>query len=89
MDRGDATSDGVSRRGGAYAPSQRLLTVRTIRPMTVELKATIRQRPPDHRGGYQLETAELAAEADTYELAKRQLEEQVPEGWQMLSIGRY
>lgn len=57
--------------------------------MTVELKATIRQRPPDHKGYSGLETAELSAEADTYELAKQLLEEQVPEGWQMLSIGRY
>lgn len=57
--------------------------------MTVELKATIRQTPPDHRGGYELETAELAATADTYDQAKAILEEQVPAGWQMISIGRY
>lgn len=53
------------------------------------VKATIRQRPPDHRGGYELETAEISAEADSYDQAKQLLEEQVPEGWQMISIGRY
>lgn len=57
--------------------------------MTVELKATIRQRPPDHRGGYELETAELSAEGHSYDQAKQLLEEQIPEGWQMVSIGRY
>lgn len=57
--------------------------------MTVELKATIRQRPPDHRGGYELDTAEISAAGNTYDQAKQLLEEQVPEGWQMLSISRY
>ncbi|MFD4328559.1 hypothetical protein ACFWQC_28280 [Nocardioides sp. NPDC058538] len=57
--------------------------------MTVELKATIRQRPPDHKGGYELETAELSATADTYDQARELLEDQVPAGWQMLSIARY
>lgn len=61
----------------------------TIHPMTVELKATIRQRPPDHRGGYEMETAEISAEGHSYEHAKQLLEEQVPEDWQMLRIGRY
>lgn len=57
--------------------------------MTVEVKATIQQKPPDHRGGYELETAELVATADTYDQAKTLLEEQVPDGWRMISIGRY
>lgn len=61
----------------------------TIGPMTVELKATIRQRPPDHRGGYELETAKISAEGNSYEQAKQLLEDEVPDGWQMLSIGRY
>lgn len=55
----------------------------------VLVKATIRQRPPDHRGGYVLETADISMEADTYEEAKQLLEDQVPEGWQMISIGTY
>lgn len=55
----------------------------------VELKATIRQRPADHRSGYELETAEISAEAGSYDQAKQLLEDQVPEGWQMISIGRY
>lgn len=54
----------------------------------VVLRATIRQRPPDHRGSYELETAEISAHADTYDQAKQLLEEQVPDNWQMLSIGR-
>lgn len=56
--------------------------------MTVTLRTTIRQRPPDHRGSYDLETAEISAEGDTYELALDQLRAQVPEDWQMLVIGR-
>lgn len=56
--------------------------------MTVVLSATIRQRPPDHRGGYEPDTVEISAEGDTYEQAKQRLEEQVPDGWQMLGIGR-
>ncbi|MGH3998272.1 MAG: hypothetical protein ACRDTJ_12510 [Pseudonocardiaceae bacterium] len=54
----------------------------------VVLRTTIRQRPPDHRGGYELDTAELSAEGDTYEQAKQLLEDKVPDGWQMLGIGR-
>lgn len=57
--------------------------------MTVELKATIGQKPPDHKGGYKLDTAEISAEGDDYAAAKELLEEQVPAGWRMLSIGRY
>ena len=57
--------------------------------MTVELKATIRQRPPDHKGYAGLETAELSAVGDNYAEAKQLLEDQVPDGWQMISIGRY
>lgn len=57
--------------------------------MTVELKATIRQTPPDHKGGHQLDTAEISAEGDDYGAAKQLLEDQVPDGWQMISIGRY
>ncbi|MEU0316954.1 hypothetical protein [Nocardioides sp. NPDC006273] len=56
--------------------------------MTVTLRTTIRQRPPDHRGGYELDTAEITAEGQTYDQAKQFLEEQVPDGWQMLGISR-
>ena len=55
----------------------------------VLVKATIRQRPPDHKGYSGLPTAELSADADTYEQAKAILEDQVPEGWQMISIARW
>ena len=56
--------------------------------MTVTLRTTIRQRPPDHRGGYELDTAEISAEADTYDQALEQLRAQVPDDWQMLGISR-
>ncbi|MFE6508098.1 hypothetical protein ACFVBP_10545 [Nocardioides sp. NPDC057764] len=56
----------------------------------VVLHSKIREIPPDHRGGYDLEVREIQAEGDTYELAKAKLESLVPEkGWQMLWIGRY
>lgn len=50
------------------------------------LTATIRQNPPDHRGGYELETRTLTAEADTYDNAYAQLVGQVPDGWSMLFV---
>lgn len=54
------------------------------------LHSKIREIPPDHKGGYDLEVREIQAEGDTYELAKAKLESLVPEkGWQMLWIGRY
>lgn len=56
--------------------------------MTVVLRTKIRQRPPDHRGGYELDTAEISAEGDTYDQALEKLRAQVPDDWQMLGIGR-
>jgi hypothetical protein len=52
----------------------------------VILATTIRQNPPDHRGGYDLESKNLTAEADTYEQAYADLAQQVPEGWSMLFV---
>jgi hypothetical protein len=46
----------------------------------VILTTTIRQDPPDHRGGYELESKVLEVEADTT------LVDQVPGGWSMLFV---
>jgi hypothetical protein len=46
---------------------------------------TIRQDPPDHRGGYELETKVLEVEADTSDQAYAALVDQVPGDWSMLA----
>lgn len=50
------------------------------------LTATIRQNPPDHRGGYTLESRPLEVEADTYDQAYAALVDQVPDGWALLFV---
>ena len=52
----------------------------------MNLTATIRQNPPDHRGGYTLEARPLEANADTYDQAYANLVDQVPDGWSMLFV---
>jgi hypothetical protein len=52
----------------------------------VILTATIRQNPPDDRGGYTLESRPLEVEADTYDQAYAALVDQVPAGWSMLFV---
>lgn len=58
--------------------------------LVVVLNSKIRQIPPDHTGKHNddLEVGEISAEGDTYEEAIELLRAQVPEGWQMLGIGR-
>lgn len=50
------------------------------------LSTTIRQNPPDHRGGYELPTEDLTVSADTYDQAYALLKEKTPEGWSMLFV---
>jgi hypothetical protein len=52
----------------------------------VILTSTIRQNPPDHRGGYELPTDTLVAEADTYDEAYAQLQTRTPDSWSMLFV---
>jgi hypothetical protein len=52
----------------------------------VILETTIRQDPPDHRGGYELESRPLEVEADTYDQTYAELVDQVPVGWSMLFV---
>jgi hypothetical protein len=52
----------------------------------VRLTTTIRQDPPDHRGGHALESRPLEVEADTYDQAYAALVDLVPEGWSMLFV---
>jgi hypothetical protein len=52
----------------------------------VILTTTIRQDPPDHRGGYELESKVPEVEADTYDQAYTALEDQVADGWSMLFV---
>lgn len=47
---------------------------------------TIQERPPDHRGGYELATSELDIEADDYDAAVGQAHDQLPAGWRILSF---
>lgn len=56
---------------------------------SVVLHSTIRQIPPDSQGGHELETAEISAEAETYEAAFEALRAQVPDGWQLLGVSRW
>lgn len=55
----------------------------------MKLYGTVRQQPPDHRGGHDLETADIEADAPTYELALADLRSRVPEGWQLIGISRW
>ena len=50
------------------------------------LTTTIRQNPPDHRGGYTLESRQLKVEADTYDQAYAAPVDQAPDGWSMLFV---
>jgi len=58
--------------------------------LVVVLNSKIRQIPPDHTGKHNddLEVGEISAEGETYEIAIERLRAKVPEGWQMLGIGR-
>lgn len=60
---------------------------RTVHPVPVTLRSTIRQRHTDgakDRAG--LETRDVEASGDTYEEARAALDAQVPDGWQLLHI---
>lgn len=46
----------------------------------------IRQNPPDHRGGYTLDSNQLEVDAETYDEAYAALIDQVPAGWSMLFV---
>ena len=48
--------------------------------------ATIRERPPDHKGGYELASRVVASTAPTYEQARQECLDQMPEGWQLLFV---
>lgn len=48
--------------------------------------ATIGEIPPDHKGGYELATRNVASTAPTYEQAVAECAEQVPGGWRMLYV---
>lgn len=53
----------------------------------VNLTATIRTRPADHRTDLSTLTMDvITATADDYDTAKAELEGRVPDGWQMLSL---
>ncbi len=52
----------------------------------VILEGTFRQIPPDHKGGYDLESRVLTAEATDYDSAYAQLQQETPEGWMMLHV---
>ena len=54
----------------------------------VVLNSKIRQITPDHTGKHDLETGEISAEGETYEIAIERLRDKVPAGWQMLGIAR-
>jgi len=55
----------------------------------VNLRARVRQVPPDHKGGYELEAQTIETEAESYDDARTALEAQVPEGWQIISLSRW
>ena len=52
----------------------------------VILEGTFRQIPPDHKGGYDLESRVVTAKAPDYDAAYAQLQQQTPEGWMMLYV---
>lgn len=52
----------------------------------LEMTAVTQQTPPDHRGGYDLQQAELVAQAETYDEALRQIEGQLQAGWRILFV---
>lgn len=56
--------------------------IRDVLTMT----AAIQQAPPDHRGGYELESDQVEVTASTYDEAMAQVLGRVPEGWRLLSV---
>ena len=52
------------------------------------LIATVQETPPDHKGGYDLATDEITAEAETYAGAREQVDRMVPEGWRVIAVRR-
>ena len=52
--------------------------------LTVE--ARVRERPPDHKGGYDLAVDTVTGTGETYEDAVAAARRLVPEGWQVLYL---
>lgn len=48
--------------------------------------ARIRERPPDHKGGYDLAADTVSGTGVTYEEALSAAHRLVPEGWQVLFV---
>jgi len=62
------------------------VSVATTTISGVMLEGTFRQIPPDHKGGYDLESRVLTTEAADYDSAFAQLQQQTPDGWMMLHV---
>lgn len=52
----------------------------------VTLYATVREIPPDHRGGYTLGRDELIVEDVDYDHALAGASQRVPEGWRIIAL---
>jgi hypothetical protein len=50
------------------------------------MTAAVQEIPPDHRGGYELESDHLSAAAGTYDEALGRIREQLRPGWRILSL---
>jgi hypothetical protein len=48
------------------------------------MTAAVQEVPPDHRGGYELDTDYLSATAETYDDALGQIRERLQPGWRIL-----
>lgn len=74
----------VFERAGVSYRSQSVLLLMLVGVLT--MTAVTQQTPPDHCGGYNLQQAELVAEAETYDEALRQIEGQLQAGWRILFV---
>lgn len=52
----------------------------------ITVTATIRETPPDHRGGHDLARDEITVEADDYDQALEQIKPAIPQGWQVIAV---
>lgn len=52
------------------------------------LRLRIRQTPPDHRGGYELEADEVVGQGVDYDEAYMTGLRLVPDGWQVVHVRR-
>lgn len=50
------------------------------------MTAALQEKPPDHRGGYQLQREDIEVTAPSYDDAISQVDARLPAGWRVLFV---